>query len=222
MTRAAGAIAALVLAVLLWASTSGVTPIWHEPPEKFSAPAPPVFDATVDDTSDAIPPQEPDDSGSGSDNRIIETILLGLLAAGLVVVAIVVRGVWRLRLPPRREPEPRFAPLPDIAAAVTEDADAQFSALATGSPRNAVVACWVRLEDTVVASGLPRDPAETSSEFTARVLSMYAVTPAAIDELARLYREARFSVHEIGERHREDAVRALRRLHEDLGVAVRA
>ena len=39
---------------------------------------------------------------------------------------------------------------------------------------------------------------------------------APIAELSALYREARFSEHELGEEHRERAEAALRALHQDL------
>ena len=68
-------------------------------------------------------------------------------------------------------------------------------------------------------AGLPRDPALTSEEFTSAVLARYAVTPAVIDELARLYREARFSEHTLDEGHRKRAVAALNALRNDLDAA---
>ncbi len=106
--------------------------------------------------------------------------------------------------------------LPDVQAALAEAADEQRQELLTGTPRNAIVACWVRLEDVVERAGLPRDRAETSTEFTARVLSTYVVDRSAIDTLAALYREARFSSHELSEPHRQRAIAALDELHTQL------
>jgi hypothetical protein len=54
------------------------------------------------------------------------------------------------------------------------------------------------------------------------VLSNYPVARDAIDELAALYREARFSRHELGEHQRDRAVAALRRLHADLATRAAA
>ena len=90
------------------------------------------------------------------------------------------------------------------------DADAadQRAALLRGSPRNAIVECWLRLEGVVAEAGLPRDPADTSTEFTARVLASYAVDQRVILQLSALYREARFSTHPMDEGHRTVAVPA--------------
>ena len=61
--------------------------------------------------------------------------------------------------------------LDEVAAAITADAEAQQSALRRGTPRNAIVECWLRLEAAVVAAGVPRNPADTSTELTQRVLA---------------------------------------------------
>ena len=82
-------------------------------------------------------------------------------------------------------------------------------ALAEGDAANGIVACWVRLEDAVVASGIGRAPAETSSELTMRVLRARAVDADALACLAALYREARFSRHDLGEPDRQRAVDVL-------------
>jgi len=54
-------------------------------------------------------------------------------------------------------------------AALTADAPVQLAALQEGTPRNAIVACWLRLEKAAGQAGVARHPAETSTEFTARV-----------------------------------------------------
>ena len=48
------------------------------------------------------------------------------------------------------------------------------------------------------------------------MLDQQAVDPVAIERLATLYREARFSEHPIGEGHRQAARDALRTVREDL------
>ncbi|MGA9748583.1 MAG: DUF4129 domain-containing protein, partial [Nocardioides sp.] len=87
-----------------------------------------------------------------------------------------------------------------------------------GSPRNGIVACWARLEDAVADAGVPRNRHETSAEFTVRVLHVLDLDPRAIGDLARLYREARFSEHELAESARDDARDALARLQSDLAA----
>jgi len=51
------------------------------------------------------------------------------------------------------------------------------------------------------------------------VLAHFLVDASTIESLAALYREARFSVHEMGEADRERAVAALERLLADLRSA---
>ena len=86
-------------------------------------------------------------------------------------------------------------------------------------PRNAIVQCWLRLEGDVAAAGLLRNSADTSAEFTERVLGRYSVDSEAIQELAALYREARFSQHSLDESARQLALDALDRLHQALRMA---
>ena len=71
----------------------------------------------------------------------------------------------------------------------------------------------------MAAAGLPRSRHETSAEFVVRVLHRLDLDPRAIGELAALYREARFSDHQLGEEARERARAALERLHADLPAA---
>ena len=96
--------------------------------------------------------------------------------------------------------------------------DAACAALLDGAPRNAIVQCWLQLERDVAAAGLRRDPADTSLEFTERVLARYAVDSEAIDDLAARYREARFSDHQLDESARDAALAALDRLHQTLAA----
>src|SRR5699024_9377457 len=113
-------------------------------------------------------------------------------------------------------------PLPDVGEAVREDAEEQHAALHAGAPRNAIVACWVRLEDAVVSAGLTVRGSETSTELTQRVLATYLVDDAALVRLAALYREARFSRHDITEAMRAEAVEALEELHDGLAIPTRS
>ena len=85
------------------------------------------------------------------------------------------------------------------------------AALQHGSPRNAIVECWLRLETAVVDAGVRRDPADTSTELTMRVLATRHVDPAAIASLAALYRGGRFSDHAMGEDDRAGGDRGARR-----------
>jgi hypothetical protein len=63
-------------------------------------------------------------------------------------------------------------------------------------PGNAVVQAWQSLEDAASAAGLSRRPAETSSEFTARILYRSHRSAAPIVVLLSLYQRVRFGEHE--------------------------
>jgi hypothetical protein len=102
------------------------------------------------------------------------------------------------------------------------DATEQFELLLGGKPRNAIVAAWDRFEEQAERIGSARKLWETSSEFTLRLLDAVSAPPAAVSRLAALYREARFSEHEITEGNRQEAVEALRDIHSSLGIRAEA
>jgi hypothetical protein len=99
-----------------------------------------------------------------------------------------------------------------------KDADDQFALLLSGEPRNAIVACWDRFEDQAERVHASRKDWETSSEFTLRLLDAVSADESAVTRLEALYREARFSAHEIDEGRRQAAVEALRAIHLSLGT----
>jgi GrpB-like predicted nucleotidyltransferase (UPF0157 family) len=90
--------------------------------------------------------------------------------------------------------------------------------LRDGEPRNAIVAAWDRFEEQAERVGVARKLWETSSEFTLRLLDAVAAAPPAVSRLAVLYREARFSEHEINEANRQAAVEALREIHASIAI----
>lgn len=105
---------------------------------------------------------------------------------------------------------------------IRRGADEQFELLLAGRPRNAIVACWDRFEDFAERVNAARKHWETSSEFTLRLLAAVSADADAVTRLEALYREARFSEHEIDESQRQAAVEALRAIHRSLGAGVRA
>ncbi len=176
-----------------------------------------------------LPVGEPDDAAPGDREEpppgpveiprilgvVLEAVGFGLLAALLVYLG---AAGWRRR--PRLRWQRRVGVgldgPDDLAAAVTADAADQRAALLRGEPRNAIVGCWLRLEAAVTDAGVAPDPTDTASELTARVLSTYPIDRDALDRLAALYREARFSSHPMDERSRAAAVDALDGVHEGL------
>ena len=143
-------------------------------------------------------------------------MLLALAAGVLLGLAWLWRHRWR---PPPKPATIDVEALPDVAElteALGRDAAARLASLQQGDARNGIVRCWLRLEEVIAEAGLPRDPAETSSEFTVRVLHVLDLDPHAIGTLAGLYREARFSEHTLDEAARTTARSMVQQLHGDL------
>lgn len=123
---------------------------------------------------------------------------LGWLLVAVAAAAVAALAVWRWREwaryrvgaslaadPVGVAPAPGDA-VPDVRAALRALDDET-------DPRGAVLACWLRLEDAVAATGAARAPAETSGELTRRVLAAHAVDPGSLARLHSLYLLARFS-----------------------------
>lgn len=218
---AGGALAVLLVAV----TTAG---------DIHLADAPPSIPWTIEPRGSEIielpemPPfEEPDDTEVEPielPQVVVQLAVIGLIALASLAAVIILRAAWRNRprLRWRRTEDPDFDVLEEmgrrdeIAASLAADADAQHRALQRGTPRNGIVECWLRLEASVAEAGLERAPAATSSEFTVDVLASFAVDSTAIEQLAALYREARFSSHALGEAARDRAIDALDSLHRDL------
>ena len=158
--------------------------------------------------------------------------LLLLVPAALVLgTALVVLA--RLRLVRRRRQltgrsGARRAPVPGTESPPEEEEvglpealDASARVLGEGSPRNAIVAAWVLLEQAVESERFHHRPEETPSELVERVVSSYHLDADAISRLAALYREARFSTHAVTEEHRAEAADCLRRLLTSLRAGAR-
>jgi hypothetical protein len=105
-----------------------------------------------------------------------------------------------------------------VAREILADAEAQRRLLTEGPPRNAVVACWHRFEAHGAAAGIARHPWETSAEYTMRLLDLVDAYEPAVTRLGELYREARFSEHEVTEADRREALAALDEIHRTIGV----
>lgn len=87
---------------------------------------------------------------------------------------------------------------------------------AEADPRRAIVAAYARLERVLAANGAPRLASETADEYLPRVLHDLDIDPVAIGRLADLYREAKFSQHEVGPAMKEQAIGALEHVRDEL------
>lgn len=220
---AAGVSAGLL--VLLWAAATGPARVFGSAGREIQI-GPTDLPSPSPSASPTADPQEElrrrfEQPGAGYDLQWIgDLIVWTLILVVLVLGAAAATWLWRHRwTPPEREPVEEFDVLPEVevvSAAIARDAGSHEGELQQGTPRDAIVRCWMRLEESVAAVGLPRAPWETSAELTLRVLHTLDVDPRAIGTLGRLYREARFSEHELGEDARAAALAALRQMHADL------
>lgn len=158
-------------------------------------------------------------------------ILVNLLTLALVGALIVwvlrlgTRRRWLLsRLSPAPVPTPVSVPaLPEVPQELLgQAATDRRTALAEGEPRNAIVACWVQLQESLERAGILAQPWQSPTEYVTAVLSRWSVQPSALAQLAAGYREARFSDHPIDEAARARAIDALDQVHADLQSAAEA
>lgn len=210
------------LLLLVWSSSSG-SPLVGAPQGTWG---PPPITLPVEQPTDLDLETLPADGGEvreGPDVNqwVVDAIQLVVLLALVIALLHVLRRLLRRdRREETRPPGEREDELLALLDASGEDV--RYRALHEGDPRNAVVACWVALEDAVHRSGLEQDPSLTASELTSRVLARWEVAPRAIGDLSDAYREARFSRHPVTEEQRRAAVEALERIHDDLRRKVRA
>ncbi len=196
--------------VIVWAAGSG---------PDFTIHRPDVRPDRVEPAESAPPPPPLMDTGDG------DCSLCSVLVYATVVPTLVA-GLWLATGERRRRKAISVGGLDDdplevagkVARSIAADAARQRETLATGSPRNAIVGCWHRLEERAGAVGVRRRPWETSTEFTTRVLEQLHADPHATETLAELYRDARHSRHEITEESRRRAAEALEEVHRSLAV----
>ena len=145
------------------------------------------------------------------------TALLYLVVA--LVVLVLIRLIYQVATAPREKKSRTGKLSPTKAERLAEAVDRGLRAVDRGTPSDAVIACWVGLEDAAEAAGVPRNEAETPAEFTVRVLAVDGVSAPDLSTLAELYREARYSSHESSEAARSEARAALTRLRAALAPA---
>ena len=172
-------------------------------------------------TSEQVPEASPGkDSGLGPLMQLLAVVVVAAGAAALFAM----RGWWPSDWPlggARQRRSGGFGSLPAVAdSELGVNIEEARAALSKGQPRNAIVACWMRLEGDIAAAGRPRSGAETSAEYVERIVAEASVDPCAISDLAALYREARFSDHPLGDTDRTRAVEALARVEDSLRFGV--
>jgi hypothetical protein len=103
---------------------------------------------------------------------------------------------------------------------LAEAVESGLAVVESGTATDAVIACWVALEDAAASAGVARQASETPAEFTVRVLGVGGISEPELLGLAELYREARYSTHGSSEDARNQARAALIRLRDELAAAM--
>lgn len=221
--------ALLVVALVTWAATIGPSDVLRGDGLPVSTATPTEATSTVTPSGTATPTdgerleqREPDGHSPGWVRTLAFLVEIATLLLGLFLL-------WRLlqwaresydardrRLPPPEDLDFDVISTPQAVDRILDDAQVQLGLLDDGTPRNAIVASWHRFEMQARAAGLGRRHWETSSEFTLRFLDLVAADEHAVTLFAELYREARFSDHEIGESARDAAREALGTIHSGL------
>jgi hypothetical protein len=146
-----------------------------------------------------------------------QAVVYLVIAAVVVLLGLAIyRILRRVRLP---QAEPEEAGWERMKSArLAEAVDTGLAQIDSGTATDAVVACWVALEEAAASAGVPRDPSETPAEFTVRVLGVGGISEPQLIRLGELYREARYSTHGSSEQARTEARSALLRLREELAL----
>jgi hypothetical protein len=127
-------------------------------------------------------------------------------------------GLWfgrreaRSAEPPEVEDEVAPPPLADAVAEGLRELD-------QGGPGEGVVASWVQLERAAADAGTHRAAPETASELVGRLIDRHPVSSRPLLRLADLYREARYSRHELPESARTEARTAMEQLQAELAAS---
>ncbi|HRB03422.1 MAG TPA: DUF4129 domain-containing protein [Ilumatobacteraceae bacterium] len=215
-------VSAAVVVLLVFAASSQPVQLWIIPTAETGSPSLESGPQNV-----VTAPQLRATAGPG-DSQSLDAFLKSLAVVVLVVCAaalIAIRGWWPSDWSfgaDRARRGRRFVPVPEVADSNLDiDLGNARAALSVGRPSTAIIACWIRLEADVAAAGWPRSGAETSVEYTERIVATASVDPNSIAELAALYREARFSDHLLNDTDRAHAIDALSRVERGLRSGVR-
>jgi hypothetical protein len=214
--------AVLCMAALLVAALSDPVTVLSRPRSDEAEPFIPSLPPSPSRTTPTATATETGDA-TGWDPSAILGVLLQFFAALVILAAIfgaalLVQAILRRR-PHLVEPAGRAFAVPPVPEELLRSAPSRMALLEEGEPRNAIVAAWLDLETAAAASGLPRQASETSTEYTTRVVGTWPVDRERLEDLAQLYREARFSLHPLGEGERHRAIDDLTVLHADLEQA---
>ena len=225
------AAAGLLLVLVTWAASIGPDRVVSGGHIDRVEPAEPTSSATeVGRPKDPLAEERNKDHGDPPGWVRIVALVLELLTLAVVLFLAgrllgKIRETWRARRR-RQRPSVEEVEFEVLGSAgrvndvITADAPEQRALLEEGGePRNAIVACWHRFEEQASRAGVVREPWQTTGEYVLGVLDLVGADRGAVNRLADLYREARFSDHPMSDEHRRAALEALDAIHRSLGMA---
>lgn len=188
---------ALFLVILaLWATFSA----WRQDPVTRNEGSP-------QSGSEARRSDEPS-SPSEQDRAVEFSETFGYAVGGIFVLALGLTAVALVMLIRRRPLEPLLGPLTqeDLLSEVERGVEELES---IEDPRDAVIACYSRMERLIERAGIERRDSDTPFEMLARLLVVNEVTEPSARRLTELFEEAKFSTRLIDEQMRHQALYSL-------------
>jgi hypothetical protein len=192
--------------------------------ERSRVPAVPILQLQTErlqPTAPPPPPASPRSSQAPPPARVVPRTTAPHGGAGVPAWAIALAGagavllaVLLLRAPSRRDTLPGRA-RDALDAAVAESMQRMES---ESDPRRAIIAAWLAMADALGRHGLRRQAWEAPLEYMRRALHAVQVSQASAQRLTALFQWARYSDHPATAAMRDDALRALQSVRDDLGV----
>jgi GNAT superfamily N-acetyltransferase len=179
----------------------------------------------------SLPPPEEGEGGDLTVLRILFQVIVTLAGAALAVFLLIVivrliRRLWGMRRPPRRDGTQIGAAADAEHISTGDEESVHEPAVRRGiggalrrideerTPTDAIVAAWVGLEEAAADAGMVRGAAETPAEFTLRMIGLREGIADETRGLLRLYERVRFGGYEADERDRASARDDLQRIRE--------
>ncbi len=201
-----------LLAFILLASATGPTRVWTIPqdgsPDLIRTDTLPA----TTQTTVGVAASRSNDFEFSFPPELLLVLLTGLFVV-FALLAIRALGppvsMWRPRHRRRQVPSIDSVLPNPLGAIVQVDVDAAQDSLIGGHSKDAIIRCWMQVLTDITTVGYEPVASETSAEYVERVIGQASLDPTPIAALASLYREARFSRHELTEDHRSQAAEAV-------------
>jgi hypothetical protein len=180
----------------------------------------PATGAASPATEPAPQPKRPPRNSGGNMFGYLTVAAVGMLLLTITSAVATARIRRRSPEPPMIADERPAAPVArsDFLARAAELGLAEIGDLSR-EPREAIIGCYATMERELahVPDAVPQD-FDTPTEVLTRAVAHHALSADNAIQLVNLFAEARFSQHLMTEAHREDAIRILRLVLDELRV----